>query len=190
MKRRGFTLLELMIALVVGSTVVLLAYATLRGGVDTQDRVTRVKDEQETMTVLRAMLSDGMRHAAVTDGDAVRLASDVDGQARSLHFTSRGIDLPHGASAAWRVVLYSDSTAVLLDAEPISRTNTNQPLRLRAPAARAFAVRFLAPTETEWRDRWEDSTRLPSAVEIQFLDGHRRRIGAPLLVRTAAMERL
>ncbi len=192
MTRRGFTLLEVMIALVIGATVVLLAYATLRGGMDTQERVTRVHDEEETVTILRAMLGDAIRHAITADGSdgatGLRLATTADGDVQSLRLTTRGIEPPYGATGAWQLVLHHDSTGVVLDADPLAGTR-GAALRLRASSLRAFGVRVLAPTETEWRDRWDDGTRLPAAVEIAFLSADARRSGAPLVVRTTAMGR-
>jgi prepilin-type N-terminal cleavage/methylation domain-containing protein len=190
MTRRGFTLLELMIALVIGSTVVLLAYATLRGGMDTAARVTRVRDDEETVTILRAMLGDAIRHAITGEGTdgatGLRLDRGADGRVERLRLTTRGIEPPYGATGAWALVLHHDRASVLLDADPLTGTR-GAALRLRATALRGFGVRFLAPAETRWRDRWDDTTRLPAAVEIAFLSTGQRQSGAPLVVRTSAM---
>lgn len=192
MTRRGFTLLELMVALVIGSTVVLLAYATLRGGMDTEARVTRVHDEEETVTILRTLLGDAIRHAITGDGSdaatGLSVDRDTDGAVQRLRFTTRGIEPPFGATGAWQLALHHDGAGVVLDADPLPGT-PGAALRLRAHTVHGFGVRFLAPTETQWRDRWDDGTRLPAAIEIAFLSADERPQGAPLVVRTSAIGR-
>jgi prepilin-type N-terminal cleavage/methylation domain-containing protein len=184
--RRGFTLIEVMIALVISSVVVLLAYATLRAGVDTQERVSDVRDASERAMTLRAMLGDAMRHAITGDDRDARgmfMETDASGRAVQLGFVSRGITPPYGGAAAWRVALYSDTAGVSFSAAPLDAAQT--PLRLHTRLVRSFAVRFLARDDAEWRTDWNDPTRLPAAIEVRLLDRAGMDALAPVVARTS-----
>ncbi len=184
--RRGFTLVEVMIALVIGGVVVTLAYATLRAGMDVEARVTEAREADVSMTTFRAMLSDALRHAAIGDSrDVPGLHTEVDGLGRisRLAFASRGITAPLGGSGSWQVRLSTDSTGVVLNATAID--SARAPLRLVARGSHAFTLRFLGADEVNWRTTWEDRTRLPSAVEVRFLDREGHDTMAALVARTA-----
>ena len=186
--RRGFTLIEVMIALVIGSVVVTLAYATLRAGTDTQARVSDAREADVSTTAFRAMLVDALRHAVTADGsDARGLHTEVDGSGRviALTFVTRGITAPLGGSESWRVGLSADSTGVVLNASALDAARA--PLRLVARGPHAFALRFLATDDAEWRTAWNDPTRLPAAVEVRFLDRDGHDTMAALVARTSAV---
>jgi prepilin-type N-terminal cleavage/methylation domain-containing protein len=184
--RRGFTLIEVMIALVIGSVVVTLAYATLNAGMDVQRRVAEAREADVTTTAFRAMLIDALRHAVPADArDANGLRADADaaGRARSLSFISRGISAPHGGAGLWNVGLTTDSSGVVLNATSLDSSRT--PLRLVARGVRSIVVRFLAADDANWRTAWQDVTRLPAAVELRFLDRDGRETMSALVARTA-----
>jgi prepilin-type N-terminal cleavage/methylation domain-containing protein len=189
MLRRGFVLLELMVALVVGSTVVLLAYATMRGGMEAEARVSAAREDDAVMSVMRALLSDGIRHAmvgdAATDGAALTLerASTGSGAAARLMFVTRGLNVVQGAGDAWRLSLRTDSSGVTLDADPLHGARV--PLRLHLGTVRGFAVRFRSERDISWRESWDDATQLPAAIMVRWLDAAGREVGIPLVARTS-----
>lgn len=189
--RRGFTLVEVMIALLIGSVVVLLAYSTLRAGLDVQERVTTAREADETTTAMRAMLADALRHAMTADARDPRglhTEADVSGRQTAFSFVSRGITAPLGGSAQWQLGLSADSVGVTLAATSLDSALT--PLRLTSRSAHSFAVRFLARDDAEWRTDWNDPTRLPAAVEVRFLDIAGRETMAPLVARTSPVSGL
>jgi prepilin-type N-terminal cleavage/methylation domain-containing protein len=189
--RRGFTLVEVMIALLIGSVVVLLAYATLRAGLDVQERVTVARESDETSTAMRAMLNDALRHALAGDArDPRGLHTEVDasGSLRHLAFISRGIMAPLGGSAPWRVDLAPDSSGLTLAAASLD--SGSRPLRFTSRAAHAITVRFLVRDDAEWRTEWNDPTRLPAAIEVRFLDRAGRESIPALVARTAPVSGL
>ena len=189
--RRGFTLIEMMIALVIGSVVVVLAYATLRAGMDVQSRVTAAREADQTTVAFRAILNDALRHAVTgdaRDSGGLRTVTDASGRTTRLVFVSRGITAPLGGSDAWQIGLSADSTGVILDATALD--SARAPLRLLARGPQAFAVRFLALDDQRWRTQWNDPTRLPEAVEVSFLDAQGRATMAPLVSRTAPVSGL
>lgn len=180
--RRGFTLVEVMIALLIGSVVVVLAYATLSAGLDTQQRVTTARETDASATALRAMLTDAVRHAVAGDADDPQGMHTSDA-GTSLRFTTRGIEAPLGGTALWQLSLTADTGGVALRAFP--RDDKRAPLMITARSSRRFAVRFLPLASSEWRDRWDDPSRLPEAVELRFLDAQGRDALPPLIARTA-----
>lgn len=189
--RRGFTLIEIMVALLIGSVVVLLAYSTLRAGLDVQDRVASAREADETTTAMRAMLTDALRHAITADASHPRglhAESDASGQQTALSFVSRGITAPLGGAAQWQVGLRADTVGVTLSATSLDSART--PLRITSRNVRHFAVRFLARDDAEWRSDWNDPTRLPAAVEVRFLDTAGRETMAPLMARTSPVSGL
>ncbi len=180
-----------MIALVIGSVVVLLAYSTLRAGTDVEARVTAARDADQTTAAFRAMFSDAVRHAVTGDArDARGLHAEVDvnGHTTRLAFVSRGVTTPLGGTGAWQIGLSADTNGVVLDASSLDSART--PLRVLARGPHAFAVRFLALDDDEWRSGWNDPTRLPEAIEIRFLDRQGRETMAPLVSRTAPVSGL
>ena len=184
--RRGFTLIEVMIALVIGSVVVSLAYATLNAGMDVQTRVTAAREADASTTAFRAMLVDALRHAVPGDARDVRglhMGVDGSGLATKLVFISRGVSAPLGGTGSWLVKLTADSTGVVLNATALDASRT--PLRLVARGPHAFALRFLAADDLNWRSAWDDATRLPAAVEVRFLDRDGHDTMAALVARTA-----
>ena len=189
--RSGFTLVELMIALVIGSVVALLAYSTLRAGMDVEARITAARGADETTAALRAMLSDAIRHAVSGDSrESTGLRTETDGSGRTtrLTFVSRGISSPLGGSGAWQIGLSADSSGVILDATPFDSTRAS--LRLTARGPRSFTLRFLAIDDERWRTGWNDPSRLPEAVEVRFLDAQGRETMAALVSRTAPVSGL
>ena len=184
--RRGFTLIEVMIALVIGSVVVTLAYATLRAGMDVQTRVSEAREADVSTTAFRAMLVDALRHAVPGDPRDTRgLHTDADasGRTTALVFVSRGVTAPLGGAESWRVGLTTDSAGLVLSMTAIEASR--MPLRLAMRGPQSFAVRFLANDETTWRAAWNDPTRLPAAVEVRFLDRDGHETTAALVARTS-----
>lgn len=183
--RRGFTLVEVMIALLIGSVVVLLAISTLRAGLDVQQRVMAARDADATATAMRALLSDAIRHAVAGDADDPRgMHSDTDAdRGPALAFVTRGVEAPLGGTAAWQVSLTTDAAGLTFAA--VSRDHARTPLRMSSPATRRLAVRFLPIASSEWREGWDDATRLPEAVEVRFLDAQGRDVMPALVTRTA-----
>jgi prepilin-type N-terminal cleavage/methylation domain-containing protein len=179
--RRGFTLVEVMIALLISSIVVVLAYATLSAGLDTQDRVAAARAADAESAAMRAMIGDALRHAVAGDAsDPLGMHTNAAGS--SLHFITRGIDAPMGGRGRWQVSISTDTAGVSMRA--VSRDGQGAPLIVTARRGRTLAVRFLPMASMEWRDRWEDPSRLPEAVELHVRDAQGRDLMPPLVART------
>jgi prepilin-type N-terminal cleavage/methylation domain-containing protein len=191
--RRGFTLIEVMVALIVSGLVVSLAYAAAQGGLDTEARLGTHRTHAESLVALRAMLTDALRHAerGRRGGPAVfalRDAVDSDGApSDSLVFLTRGIESPLGTSGIWTLLLTRRADTLRLAAtagtDDRSADAGRAALLAEVPGVTGLDVRALGRTAlTGWRGTWDDADVAPEAVSITLRgsDGGR---AAPLVVR-------
>ncbi|MCU0624789.1 MAG: prepilin-type N-terminal cleavage/methylation domain-containing protein [Gemmatimonadaceae bacterium] len=184
--RRGFTLLEVMVALVVTSLVVWLGYATLASAMDTQARTAVVRDDATARAATRALLHDALRHAVdglSPDAEGWRLEPAGDGTTRRLAFVTRGIVPPFGASGRWQVVVEPVASGLAMLATSLDAPLP--PLAVRLPDAASMQVLARGPGDAAWRDRWDDASRLPTAINVQWRDASGRPVGTPIVARRA-----
>lgn len=192
-RRAGFTLLELVVALVVTGVVALLAYSTLRAGLDTEARVERTDAAVSGMAVARALLLDALRHLPEGGGASMNdalfvledrtIAAGMPGDA--LAFVSYGVGRAPGASAPWSVSLTPTDDGVRLRAIPLDAPD-RAGIDVLLPGARGLDARVLARSaDADWLDAWSRTGRVPAAVRIQLLDGAGRPLGVPLVAQAA-----
>ena len=173
MTRRAFTLLEVMVALVVTSVVVVLAYSTAQVGLDTGSRLASYRAEEQSAQVVRAMLSDALRHAVVGTRGGERVfelfsRDGREGAGDSLRFASRGIVSPLGTSEVWDVSVWQDDDGLHVEGAPHS-TLGDWPLHMRLPRATSFEVAALGRgADATWRDGWSEATVTPDAVSFEI----------------------
>lgn len=196
-RRAGFTLLELMVALVVTGVVALLAYGTASAGFDTNERLERYRTAVESRLIVRQLLSDALRHLPEGGGAAmndvlltIEDATSAEGlPVDVLHFLSRGITSPLGASATWSVTLGPSLEGVRLVAVPLGATQA-APIDAVLRDVSGLSVRVLARTDdASWSERWDVLGRVPAAVAIEWLSESGQPV-APMLVVHAALERV
>ena len=189
MRRRGFTLVEVMVALVVTGLVVSLAYMAAQAGFDTDERLTRAHEGVESEAVARSLIADGIRHAlpGIRGGPAVFEVSEVrtanGGVSAALRFLTRGIVSPFGVSGAWEVTLAPGRRGLEIHARA---TGDAEPGSIDAdlPNVASLDVRVLSRDSREgWLHSWSDVERSPVAVSLTFLDRDGRSRGAPLVAR-------
>lgn len=183
MKRRGFTLLEIMVALVVTGLVVSVAYATLQAGFDTSDRMTNAQEGDEREVVARAMLSSALRHAVpgTIGGEPVFVLRD-EPQGDGLRFLTRGVSEPLGASEVWEVSLLPGPLGTQFDGRQVDHPSRSFTTLLRRVHALNVRVRG-RDFRDGWLETWNAPDRSPAAVSISFLNADGRVIGAPLMAR-------
>jgi prepilin-type N-terminal cleavage/methylation domain-containing protein len=161
--RRGFTLLEVMVAVVLTSVVALAAYAAARVSAEAQARV---------VTDLRSVRSERAARQTVLDllhnvrlprqrGDtAFMLRNDT------LSFVAAGAP-PLDPDYDWLVTLRSGGDRFELTAVSLGGTERAR-VGFRWPGVSGGAVRVLAPGGATWMREWPQATVVPRAVSITF----------------------
>ena len=171
-RRGAFTLVEVMVALVVTGLVVSLAYAALRGGLDTQARLTAHRADTEALITVRGMLRDALRHAlpGVPGGPEtfalVDRATTAGVPVDSLAFLSRGVVPPFGTAGAWRVSVSVGEGGLLVAATPVGAA-MGVPQRATLPMVTSLDIRALGRGAiARWASGWSDAGVAPRAVTL------------------------
>ncbi|MGH7470165.1 MAG: PulJ/GspJ family protein [Longimicrobiales bacterium] len=192
MRRPGFTLFELLVAMVLVSVVALLTYGTARAGIDTNERLEQHRTEVEAQAIVRALLLDALRHPTEGGGAAMNdlLFTIDDAVTRDglpsdgVHFLSRGITSPLGTSAPWSVSLTPSDGGLRLLALPGQVGPA--PIDVLLPRARGLNVHVLSRTaDSTWLERWDVPGRVPAAVSLEFLSERGSPVAPPLVVHSA-----
>lgn len=182
-KRKAFTLVEVMVALVVTSLVVTMAYASVQAGLDTADRIDGTQSGDERETVARSILSRALRHAVpgAIGGEPVFVLQDApDGD--ELRFRTRGVSEPLGATEIWEITLAPAPEGVRLSGFAVDdRARTINSL-LRRVTAIDVSVRG-RDVRDGWYETWPAPDRSPVVVSIRFLDAQGRQVGTDLTSR-------
>jgi type II secretion system protein J len=190
----GFTLIEVVIALVITSVVALLVYGTLGAAFDAREQLGRHQRDDEARTILRALLVNALRHPVEEGGSAMneslfRIEPRVDARGtRSdvVSFVSRGVTSPLGATSSWTVTVGETGDGLRVVATPTDPTSEQAPVEILVDEVRGLRARALDRFPgASWSDAWESAGRVPVAVAIDLLRADGTRIGAPLVVYSA-----
>ncbi|HEX6834233.1 MAG TPA: type II secretion system minor pseudopilin GspJ [Rudaea sp.] len=176
---RGFTLVELLVAVAVFAAMAALAYGGLAGVVRTRTELAQAQDDFRSLTRSVGLLERDLREAAsrpVRDNNGRPLAAFV-GASDRVEFTRLGFANPQAeARSNLERVLYQ------LDGDTLERGNfavldrapqtVPQIAKLRANTS-ALRLRYLDP-QRGWVDRWPRTDMdnplqaLPRAVEFRI----------------------
>jgi prepilin-type N-terminal cleavage/methylation domain-containing protein len=185
--RRGFTLLEVLVALVVSALVITLAYGAAQAGFDTEARLRERAAAAEARTAWRALLGDALRHVerGVAEDDVVfDLAPAREGRGSdTLRLATRGIVPPLGTGDRWAVTLAPTRDGVLLSAAPAEGA-AGVPVTVRVREARGLRVLVLPHAGGAWTREWTRGAAAPAAVSVQLVDSVGRAVEPPLIART------
>lgn len=188
MRRRGFTLVEILVAVVVASLVVTMAYGTSQAGFDTEARLEAHRTGMEREAALRVLVADALRHAlqGARGGDPVfdladRLAADGS-PADSLRFATRGVTPPLGASATWDVSLWVEDGALRLAATPREGEERSPAVTARLDGVRGLDLRVLGRGPgAAWQHTWPERDLAPDALSYVVVGA--RGGGTPVVLR-------
>ncbi|AHG91946.1 hypothetical protein J421_4409 [Gemmatirosa kalamazoonensis] len=178
--RGGFTLLELLVALVVTGVVASVALGAARAGLDVRERLERERVEEGSALAVRELLHDALRHVEPSGGADTTLTLGIGGDV--LRVVTRGVRPPLGTGARWAVSLAEESGALVLRAAPMDGGGV--PLLLVAPTVARAEVRVLEHAGGEWLATWDATGGPPAAVAVRFLDARGRDVLPALVART------
>lgn len=198
---RGFTLLEVVVAIALTAVAVGVAASALTTATLVKERVTEHRETLEFDVRFRSTLMDMLRHAPAADGveePLMRVSRTPDGSSQ-LVFLSTGVTPPFGNGSAWRVTVTGAASGISWTAEPLGAGRMASPsaqrstsdgvpvlysqLRASGKTMPALHVRFLEHTggrsAPRWRDDWPLERARPAAISLRFSDDVTAR---PLLV--------
>jgi prepilin-type N-terminal cleavage/methylation domain-containing protein len=177
MTRRGFTLLEVMIAIVLTSIVALMAFASARVSADSYAVITRrladVRGERAARQTLLDLLHN-VRPPRVRSDTAFALSGDT------LRFIAAGAP-PLDPDYDWLVAIEPGDSGLSLVGRSMGRGPAAS-LRLRLPHVTRWQVRVLPPRGNEWKDVWSPAPVMPEAVAMTLWIGDEP-AGPPFTVR-------
>jgi prepilin-type N-terminal cleavage/methylation domain-containing protein len=158
----GFTLLEMLIAVVLTSLVALVAYSALAVSVDARQRLGHAMDTEQRSRVTRELLIDLLRNTRTPQrpSDTTFVLSGD-----TLTFVAAGGGPPLDADCDWRVTIAPDRGGLRFVATPVGRAPAAQ-IAFRLPGVTRMDVLVLAPTDSSWLDTWPAAMVNPRAVVI------------------------
>lgn len=171
---RGFTLLEVLLAIVLLGIVSLLVYGAASVSLDTERRLAERRRGFQASRAWRATIEDALRNAypAPVRGDtAFLLESDYAAGGRPmdrLRFVTAGAFPPLTPDADWEVTLEPTASGLSLIATPLGIAAPPRRI-LGRPEVRGLDVRVLTwGREREWTERWRFPSLIPVAVELTY----------------------
>lgn len=186
MNRRGFTLLELLVALALAGVVALLVYGAAQAAFDAEARLARERRALQAERAMRTLLEDALRNArsAPRPGDPAFIletgTSARGGPEDRLTFVTRGGFPPLTADADWRVTVEATPAGLAVSAVPLG---VRAPPRIAGLVAgvTGLEVRVQAAGGGAWTGAWPTLAALPRAVRLTFW-ADTARAGLPLVV--------
>jgi prepilin-type N-terminal cleavage/methylation domain-containing protein len=178
-RRSAFTLLEVMVAIVLTSIVVVIAYAMAQAGIDARTRLTTRLREVQSARAAREILRDALRNARAAHGTGDRrggvlLSNDT------LSFVAAGGATPLDPDYDWMFTVAPGRGGLNVTAVAVGHAPLAQ-VAFAVPEVTRWDVWMLAPDGRTWRTAWDEPTLMPRAVVVAFWHGDRLS-GAPLHV--------
>lgn len=189
-RRRGFTLIEVLVSIVLTAVVALLVYGAAQAARDTQVRIEYDRRTLQRALAMRLLLEGALRSAQTTflapDTMFVlekRVSARGIPQDR-LTFVASGDLPPLSPGADWIVTVEPTREGLRLTGAPMG---IRRPSRLLAllPGVTGLAVRTRDPEgNPDWSGEWNFEEVLPEAVELTYWTDSGP-VGVPLTVSLA-----
>jgi len=170
-------LLEVMLAIVLTSLVVLLAYGAAQVSFDSRARLSADLHALQGARALRELLQDALRNARAPQrvGDP-RFTL----HAGRLSLVAAGAEPPLDPDYDWLITIEPGAGGLELTATPVGRAPTAL-VAFRIPGVTRWDVRVLAPGGSQWVEEWPATMVMPRAVSITFWHDSEP-VGLPLYV--------
>jgi prepilin-type N-terminal cleavage/methylation domain-containing protein len=187
-RRNGFTLLELLVAIVVSAVVALLVYGIVGVALDTQERVTARRDVLQRKIAFKAVLAQALRTVRQADLSQPETFLLEDGAVVSgpprdrLSFVTAGGTPPLTADADWHVTVEATAEGLTLAAYPQGLA-APQLTVLRLPGVTGLDAEIVIPGRVQPRlpGAMAPLPSPPALLSLVFWDADGP-IGAPMLV--------
>lgn len=175
--RSGFTLLEVMVAIVITSVVALLAVAAAQVSVESQERLDASLRGVRSDRAMRQMLLDllhNVRPPRRAGDTSLVLKGDT------LWLVAAGA-APLDPDYDWLVKLHLGPAGLEVAAASLGRSPSAR-IAFRVPRVTRWEVSLLPPGGSEWQREWSQAAVLPRGVTISFWHDSVP-LGSPLMVR-------
>lgn len=171
--RNGFTLVEVMVAMVITALVVAATAAALEATLDFRQRMETRRDDLRSRLAWRAVITAALRNVrpAASPDDTTFLLLDETGPdglpSDRLVMLTAGTFPPLNPGVDWIVSLGVSPDGLHLTASPPGILST--PVRLHAPATLAgLQVEVLGERGGAWQSDWHHPGSKPVAVRLEF----------------------
>jgi hypothetical protein len=159
-----------MVAIVLTSIVVAIAYAMAQAGVDARARLTSHLHATQSARAAREILRDALRNAraAQSAGDprgGILLSNDT------LSFVAAGGAAPLDPDYDWRFTIAPGSGGLTVAAVALGHTRPAT-VTFNVPEVTRWRVWMLAPDGHSWRTDWTEPVLMPRAVVVGFWNGN------------------
>jgi len=165
----GFTLLEVMVAIVLTSLIVLLAYSAAQVSYDAHARLSADLRSLQQASALRELLQDALRSARAPQRPGDSPFTLHEGR---LSFVTAGGGPPLDPDYDWLLTIEPGADGLRLSATPVGRAPAAQ-VTIRAPGVTRWDVRARAPGEgaSQWLEEWPKTSGMPRAVAVTLWHG-------------------
>lgn len=184
-KQAGFTLVEVLVAIVLTSVIALVAHETLSLIIESNARVTVHEARRDADRGLRVLFEAALRNAYQVKpaiGPTFVLTDSVapDGTPRDrLSFATRASDPPLSAAFTWLLHAQTSHSGLIVSAHAPADA---YPITLAAMReVTGLDVQVAGTNRGEgWQHTWPNDRSLPRAVRVTFWQGTQR--SSPLVV--------
>jgi hypothetical protein len=166
-----------MLAFVLTSVVVVVAFATAQVGFDARARLAADLGRVESAHAVRELFRDALRNARAPDEPGqpgFTLAHDT------LAFVAGGGAGPLDPDYDWRISIAPGSRGLEFVGVPLGHAHPAQ-VAFHVPGVTRWQVRVLGVGESQWQTDWSEANVTPRAVSIEFWNDTVP-IGVPLRV--------
>lgn len=182
-RHRGFTLIEMVIAITILSIMMVLAYATLRTGSHSWAAVNQVHDDVEELRITHRFLRRQIALAEQRKDPVVEEAEPLfEGKTDAVDFVAP-LSIRQTARQLYRFQLRfepaGDASRLVLDYSPyipdpvgISDAEDTNSTILASGLAEGSFLYFGSETlggERQWMDEWSITDRLPHLVKVRLV---------------------